>query len=54
MRSTTWITAGFAQKYAGENGANFTCEWSLKDITFSARLTSSRLRGTEEIPQRKP
>ncbi|KAI9375098.1 putative dimethylaniline monooxygenase [Aspergillus egyptiacus] len=23
MRSPTWITAGFAQKYAGENGANF-------------------------------
>lgn len=23
MRSSTWITAGFAQKYAGENGANF-------------------------------
>ncbi|KAF2771591.1 putative dimethylaniline monooxygenase [Teratosphaeria nubilosa] len=23
MRSSTWITAGFAQKYAGPNGANF-------------------------------
>lgn len=28
VRSPTWITAGFAQKYAGENGANFECEWS--------------------------
>ena len=27
MRSSTWITAGFAQKYAGENGANFNCEY---------------------------
>lgn len=25
MRSSTWITAGFAQKYAGENGENFDC-----------------------------
>ncbi|KAL4937784.1 hypothetical protein BDV06DRAFT_232348 [Aspergillus oleicola] len=23
IRSSTWITAGFAQKYAGENGSNF-------------------------------
>lgn len=23
VRSPTWITAGFAQKYAGPNGANF-------------------------------
>jgi hypothetical protein len=30
MRSSTWITAGFAQKYAGENGANFDCESSLE------------------------
>ncbi len=25
IRNPTWITAGFGQKYAGENGANFTC-----------------------------
>lgn len=29
VRTPTWITAGFAQKYAGENGANFDCEWLL-------------------------
>jgi cation diffusion facilitator CzcD-associated flavoprotein CzcO len=25
QRSSTWITAGFAQKFAGENGENFDC-----------------------------
>lgn len=25
VRNPTWITAGFAQKYAGENGENFSC-----------------------------
>lgn len=25
VRSPTWITAGFAQKYAGKAGANFSC-----------------------------
>lgn len=29
VRSPTWITAGFAQKYAGENGANFYCEFQI-------------------------
>lgn len=26
VRTPTWITAGFAQKYAGPNGGNFECE----------------------------
>lgn len=26
VRSPTWMTAGFSQKWAGENGANFECE----------------------------
>lgn len=26
VRSPTWITAGFAQKYAGPNGENFECQ----------------------------
>lgn len=26
VRSPTWITAGFAQKFAGEDGGNFSCE----------------------------
>lgn len=26
VRTPTWITAGFAQKYAGKNGANFDCK----------------------------
>jgi hypothetical protein len=32
VRSPTWITAGFAQKYAGPNGGNFRCEFSLFDM----------------------
>lgn len=27
VRSPTWITAGFAQKFAGPNGANFHCRF---------------------------
>lgn len=26
IRSPTWITAGFAQNWAGPNGANFECK----------------------------
>jgi cation diffusion facilitator CzcD-associated flavoprotein CzcO len=26
VRSPTWITAGFAQKYAGKDGANLECK----------------------------
>jgi cation diffusion facilitator CzcD-associated flavoprotein CzcO len=26
IRSPTWITAGFAQKFAGPGGTNFECE----------------------------
>lgn len=26
VRSPTWMTPGFAQKWAGEKGANFNCE----------------------------
>lgn len=26
VRNPTWITAGFAQKYAGKNGENIACE----------------------------
>lgn len=28
IRSPTWITAGFAQQYAGPGGANFECGYS--------------------------
>lgn len=27
IRSPTWMTAGFAQKFAGPNGANFECQY---------------------------
>lgn len=29
IRSPIWITAGFAQTWAGKNGANFQCKRSL-------------------------
>jgi cation diffusion facilitator CzcD-associated flavoprotein CzcO len=29
VRTPTWITAGFAQRFAGPNGANFDCESCL-------------------------
>ena len=29
VRSPIWITAGFAQRWAGEDGANFRCEFTL-------------------------
>jgi cation diffusion facilitator CzcD-associated flavoprotein CzcO len=29
VRSPTWITAGFAQKFAGPGGANFDCELAV-------------------------
>lgn len=39
IRSPIWITAGFAQTWAGRNGANFRCEVSqLPD--FYIRLIS--------------
>lgn len=28
VRNPTWITAGFAQRFAGKDGANFDCEHS--------------------------
>lgn len=29
VRSPTWITAGFAQEFAGKDGKNFYCELTL-------------------------
>jgi cation diffusion facilitator CzcD-associated flavoprotein CzcO len=29
VRSPTWITAGFAQRFAGINGGNYKCELSF-------------------------
>jgi cation diffusion facilitator CzcD-associated flavoprotein CzcO len=40
IRSPIWITAGFAQTWAAQNGANFRCE--QKVYTARIRLTFSR------------
>ncbi len=37
VKSPTWITAGFAQKYAGPDGGNFACK--LSDMPFIHFLT---------------
>jgi cation diffusion facilitator CzcD-associated flavoprotein CzcO len=29
VRSPTWVTAGFAQKFAGPNGTNFECKQTV-------------------------
>lgn len=31
VRSSTWITAGFAQNWAGPNGENFQCVYRISD-----------------------
>jgi len=54
MRSSTWITAGFAQKYAGENGANFnyTEEQKQKFRDDPAEYLRYRKLVEEELNQR--
>ncbi|KAL3464645.1 putative dimethylaniline monooxygenase [Aspergillus heterothallicus] len=54
MRSPTWITAGFAQKYAGENGSNFnyTEEQKQKFRDDPAEYLNYRKMVEEELNQR--
>jgi cation diffusion facilitator CzcD-associated flavoprotein CzcO len=47
IRSPIWITAGFAQTWAGKNGANFRCKHILH-MTLTA-LTTTRQRRTVEV-----
>ena len=47
VRSPTWITAGFAQKYAGPDGANF--EYSEKQKRKFAENLPEYVRYTKEI-----
>ena len=35
IRSPTWMTPGFAQKWAGADGANFDCEFSTYPLGSS-------------------
>jgi cation diffusion facilitator CzcD-associated flavoprotein CzcO len=37
VKSPIWITAGFAQRWAGENGANFACGFFVIDSTVCSR-----------------
>ncbi|OAL38360.1 hypothetical protein AYO20_02419 [Fonsecaea nubica] len=54
QRSSTWITAGFAQKYAGENGANFnyTEEQKAEFAANPAKYLHYRKMVEEELNQR--
>lgn len=38
VRSPTWITAGFAQKFAGKNGENFACKPKSHPLLSDRRL----------------
>ncbi|CAM5999618.1 unnamed protein product [Sphagnum balticum] len=42
IRSPTWITAGFAQKYAGPGGTNFKCSSSIADEEYYKSHTDWR------------
>jgi hypothetical protein len=33
VRSPTWVTAGFAQKFAGPDGGNFNCKLGWKNLS---------------------
>ncbi len=46
VRSPIWITAGFAQRWAGEDGTNFRCIFNL-----SARHASNTTNNTIQTPQ---
>ena len=52
VRSPIWITAGFAQTWAGKNGANFQCAQSLREPDMM--LTSSRQRRATQVSLREP
>lgn len=53
IRSPIWITAGFAQTWAGKRGANFQCQcMGLKSCT--TRLIRSRQRRAAPVPQGQP
>jgi cation diffusion facilitator CzcD-associated flavoprotein CzcO len=39
IRSPTWVTAGFAQKYASSTGGNFNCTTSLRPAFVMKPLT---------------
>jgi cation diffusion facilitator CzcD-associated flavoprotein CzcO len=42
IRSPTWVTPGFAQAYAGKNGANFECKPTPKIIWAAFKLLKGR------------
>lgn len=42
IRSPTWITSAFAQKYAGPGGKNFKCTWQFASSRYSTVPASFR------------
>lgn len=47
IRSPTWMTPGFAQKWAGKDGGNFKCERGPDTFDNVLLTTIIRHRGTE-------
>ena len=37
VRSPTWVTAGFAQRFAGPDGQNFACMYTVIHLLFRDR-----------------
>jgi cation diffusion facilitator CzcD-associated flavoprotein CzcO len=52
VRSPIWITAGFAQSWAGEDGANFRCKFSFQ-VRGEKRLTKDRYPRTIKLPTKE-
>jgi cation diffusion facilitator CzcD-associated flavoprotein CzcO len=55
IRSPIWITAGFAQTWAGKNGANFRCECSLRRVLNRADTyvdSDEQLKFLEQNPKK--
>jgi cation diffusion facilitator CzcD-associated flavoprotein CzcO len=43
VRSPTWITAGFAQRFAGPEGGNFACKFCVLSIVTATSICNNRL-----------
>jgi cation diffusion facilitator CzcD-associated flavoprotein CzcO len=56
IRSPTWITAGFAQRFAGPGGENFSCKASFKmvrtQLLTSYTDTEEQKRDFERDPEK--
>lgn len=54
VRSPIWITAGFAQRWAGKDGANFACKLVRSSPTIARLTMHSRQRRATQVPRGQP